>query len=133
MNAKQVAVILGMSSRAVYALAAPYGPIPCYRIGRRIVFNEADVVAFKESHRVTQVKVETRIPGPMPTIRLKASDPNPHANLEKAFLKLGIVPSWMRDAGVDVKAIKNKAKAAAKKKASAGSTPRKRSTGGPAT
>jgi hypothetical protein len=39
----------------------------------------------------------------------------------------------MRDAGVDVKAIKNKAKAAAKKKASAASTPRKRSTGGPAT
>ncbi|KLO57619.1 hypothetical protein AA671_21145 [Delftia tsuruhatensis] len=131
MNAKQAAAILGISSRGLYALAAPYGPIPCYRIGRRIVFNEADVVAFKESQRVTQVKLETRIPGPMPTIRLKASDPDPRSNLDKALLNMGIVPKWMRDAGMDVKAFK--AKAAAKKKASAASTPRKRSTRGPAT
>ncbi|WP_312839876.1 helix-turn-helix domain-containing protein [Delftia tsuruhatensis] len=131
MNAKQAAAILGISSRGLYALAAPYGPIPCYRIGRRIVFNEADVVAFKESHRISQVKLETRIPGPMPTIRLKASDPEPRSNLDKAMLSMGIVPKWMRDAGMDVKALK--AKAAAKKKASAASTPRKRSTGGPAT
>lgn len=131
MNAKQAAAILGISSRGLYALAAPYGPIPCYRIGRRIVFNEADVVAFKESQRVTQVKLETRIPGPMPTIRLKVSDPDPRSNLDKALLNMGIVPKWMRDAGMDVKALK--AKAAAKKKASAASTPRKRSTGGPAT
>jgi hypothetical protein len=131
MNAKQAAAILGISSRGLYALAAPYGPIPCYRIGRRIVFNEADVVAFKESQKVTQVKLETRIPGPMPPIRLKASDPEPISNLDKAMLSMGIVPKWMRDAGMDVKALK--AKAAAKKKASAASTPRKRSTGGPAT
>ena len=51
MNAKQAAAILDISSRGLYALAAPYGPIPCYRIGRRIVFNEADVVAFKESQK----------------------------------------------------------------------------------
>ena len=53
------------------------------------------------------------------------------SNLDKALLNMGIVPKWMRDACMDVKALK--AKAAAKKKASAASTPRKRSTGGPAT
>ena len=43
MNASQAADYLGISSRAVYALAAPAGPIPCARIGRRVVFEQADL------------------------------------------------------------------------------------------
>ena len=50
MNAKEAAAILGVSPRAVYALAAPQGPIPCYRIGRTIVFDEADVVGLSLIH-----------------------------------------------------------------------------------
>ena len=53
MNASQAAAILGVSSRAVYDLAAPAGPIPCTRIGRRVVFDEADILEFKHACRST--------------------------------------------------------------------------------
>jgi len=38
------AATLGVSQRHVYDLAAPAGPIPCYRIGRRILFNQTDLL-----------------------------------------------------------------------------------------
>ena len=41
MNIKQAAQVLGVSGRMVYTLAAPAGPIPCHRIGRRIISSEA--------------------------------------------------------------------------------------------
>ena len=47
MTADQVAATLGISARKVYDLAAPAGPLPCTRIGRRVVFDEADVLEFK--------------------------------------------------------------------------------------
>ena len=34
LNASQAAMLLGVSARQVYDLAAPAGPIPCTRIGR---------------------------------------------------------------------------------------------------
>lgn len=51
MNVAQAARLLGVSERLVYDLAAPAGPIPCTRIGRRIIFDEADVAAYREAHR----------------------------------------------------------------------------------
>lgn len=41
MTARQVADRLGLSVRAVYALAAPAGPIACYRHGRAVRFDAA--------------------------------------------------------------------------------------------
>lgn len=55
--------ILGISPRMVYALAAPAGPIPCYRIGRRMVFNESDVREYKESCRLNAIKGAVSLPG----------------------------------------------------------------------
>lgn len=53
MNATQAADVLGVSARQVYALAAPAGPIPCTRIGKRIIFDMADILEFKQSCRST--------------------------------------------------------------------------------
>lgn len=128
MNAKEAAAILGVSPRAVYALAAPQGPIPCYRIGRTIVFDEADVVGFKQSQRVTQVKNQFRASSQSLTLKLKASEPGAESALERAFRKFGVVPRLTPPS-----AAVPKSKPSDKKKSCAASTPRKRSTGGPAT
>lgn len=65
------AEILGVSARQVYDLAAPAGPIPCYRIGGRVVFDRAEVEAYLQSCRCVQAPrisvrtklTSTRIPG----------------------------------------------------------------------
>lgn len=54
LSAKQAGAMLGVSSSAMYALAAPAGPLACFRIGRRVVFEEKDVAAFKGACRHTQ-------------------------------------------------------------------------------
>lgn len=43
MTASEAAAFLGISTRALYDLAAPAGPLPCSRIGRRVVFELADL------------------------------------------------------------------------------------------
>lgn len=59
MNVTQAAAMLGVSTRLVYDLAAPAGPIPCKRVGRpgstkpRIVFDESDIREYQESCRYT--------------------------------------------------------------------------------
>lgn len=51
------AKILGISLRAAYELAAPKGPIPCYRYGKKCVrFNSTDIREYKESCRFTTTK-----------------------------------------------------------------------------
>ena len=50
-DADEVAKMLGISRSAVYDLAAPKGPIPCARFGRRMIrFNVEDIEAFKQRH-----------------------------------------------------------------------------------
>ena len=56
MNAKQAAKFLEVSVRQVYDLAAPQGPIPCTRIGARVVFDQDDVEGFKAACRYTKTK-----------------------------------------------------------------------------
>lgn len=51
MNACEAAEVLGISARHMYSLAAPGGPIPCTRIGRRIIFDLPDLLEFKASCR----------------------------------------------------------------------------------
>lgn len=50
-SAQQAAVLLGVSPRKVYGLAAPGGPIPCYRIGRNVNFDETDILEYKQQCR----------------------------------------------------------------------------------
>ena len=84
---KKAAEYLGVSSRMVYQLAAPNGPIPCYRIGRRVVFDITDVQAFKQSSHVDPIE-EKRT-------RLKSthfSVPSSESGLLATFARLGIKP-----------------------------------------
>lgn len=88
MNAAQAANFLGISARLIYSMAAPAGPIPCYRIGKRLSFDEQELQEYKDSCRCVQFKM------PTPTLsrtfpKLKASSPDSHG-LEKAFLKFGV-------------------------------------------
>ena len=76
--ADEVAEMLGISRGAVYDLAAPKGPIPCVRLGRRCIrFNLDDVQAHIEACRHTQVQMPS-IRGAAfgrPMVKLEISDP----------------------------------------------------------
>lgn len=75
-DADEVAKMLGISRGAVYDLAAPKGPIPCARFGRRCIrFNAEDVEAFKQRHMVSPVIPHPVTKPPMVTKRLVVSDP----------------------------------------------------------
>lgn len=90
MNADQAAEVLGVSRRQVYALAAPGGPIPCTRIGKRVIFDMPDLMAFKESCRCVPAPKLPRLSISSRPIRV--SDPAGPSPLEKAFLAMGITP-----------------------------------------
>lgn len=51
LTASQAAAVLGLSTRKVYDLAAS-GRLPCYRVGREVVFDAAAVEQYKASCRV---------------------------------------------------------------------------------
>lgn len=90
-RAKEAALALGVSPRTVYELAAPAGPIPCYRIGRTLSFARGDIEAYLQSCR------HEPVPKPVvklgrPTQRLKASDPLGESDLVKLFKSHGITP-----------------------------------------
>lgn len=58
MTALEAAEILGVDRRTMYDLAAPRGPIPCYRMGRRCVrFEETDLQEYLQSCRHTKTTV----------------------------------------------------------------------------
>lgn len=91
MRVKEAAAVLGVSIRTVYELAAPGGPIPCYRIGRTLSFARADLEAHLQSCR------HEPVPKPVATLgqttrRLKASDPLGESDLVKLFRSHGITP-----------------------------------------
>src|SRR3546814_5392632 len=58
---RDAAAFLGVSLRQVYDLAAPHGPIPCYRTGRRITFDRADLVEYRQKCRSTEIKCAVNI------------------------------------------------------------------------
>jgi len=83
----QVAEFLGVSKGMVYQLAAPNGPIPCTRIGARVIFDESDVSDYKASCRVEHV--------PLPPLKLRISAarnqrPPGALSLEETFKRMGI-------------------------------------------
>lgn len=76
MNACQAAAMLGVSARQVYDLAAPTGPIPCTRIGRRVIFEESDVLEFKAQSRCAAAPpVESPSTPPAPPAAQPWEDP----------------------------------------------------------
>jgi excisionase family DNA binding protein len=87
MTVIQASERLGVSRAMVYKLAAPHGPIPCTRIGSRVIFDESDVQDYKASCRVEHV--------PMPPLRLRINEarsrrPPGAPSLEEHFKRMGI-------------------------------------------
>src|SRR5690606_19723428 len=78
---------LGVSTRTVYDLAAPAGPIPCHRIGRRVLFSEEDIQEYLQACRSTEIKREVAS-FVNSTVSLKASG----SGLESYFRKRGRAP-----------------------------------------
>lgn len=78
---------LGVSPRTVYDLAAPGGPIPCHRVGRRILFSPEDLSEYLQSCRYTETKraVASSLNS---TVSLKGSG----SALEKLFQSRGVKP-----------------------------------------
>jgi excisionase family DNA binding protein len=77
-TAEEVAEMMGISRGAVYDLAAPKGPIPCVRYGRRCIrFKREDVQAHIEACRHTQVQMPSiRDPAfGRPLVKLQVSEP----------------------------------------------------------
>lgn len=87
MNAAQAAALLGVSPRAVYDLAAPGGPIPCVRIGRRVVFEEADVLEFKATCRSTETARPAPAPAPLPSEPLPSDAMKSYFGLERIVVE----------------------------------------------
>ncbi|RXN87975.1 hypothetical protein C7R54_15470 [Achromobacter aloeverae] len=93
-QAAEAARMLGVSSRHVYDLAAPKGPIPCYRIGKRITFEVADLLEYKQKCR--SIEIQNAVSSSLnSTVRLKASE----SELESVFRKLGLEPRRMPSTG----------------------------------
>ena len=44
----------GVSARWLWSATAPRGPIPCVRLGRRVLYRPADLAAFVEAQRLVQ-------------------------------------------------------------------------------
>ena len=54
------AVLGGISERNLWSLTAPRGPIPCVRIGRRVLYRPADLVHYAEQHTVKHRTTKAR-------------------------------------------------------------------------
>lgn len=86
-TAGEVAKILGVSRSAVYDLAAPKGPIPCVRLGRRCLrFNLADVETHIQKCTHTQDNTPLNVKASTKTLKVTVSEP------QNCFERLGIVP-----------------------------------------
>ncbi|MAK54797.1 MAG: hypothetical protein CML17_02935 [Pusillimonas sp.] len=83
----QAARILGVSRSKIYDLAAPAGPIPCIRIGRRIIFDMNDLMEYRAQCRYTEKK-QAVVSSLSSTAPLKASG----SGLENVFRRLGVKP-----------------------------------------
>ena len=86
--ADEAARLLGISKRAVYDLAAPHGPIPCFRYGAKCVrFNLTDILEYDKSCQHTLIV--QKIVGVMSSTRLSVET---ESALLSSFRKDGIEP-----------------------------------------
>ena len=87
LQAAKAADMLGVSTRLMYDLAAPNGPIPCFRIGGRVLFSETDLSEYLESCRFTKTQ-RAVVSSLSSTPVLKAGE----SALEKYCRKHGLEP-----------------------------------------
>jgi len=87
MTVAEVAATLGVSARMVYGIAAPAGPLPCYRVGRTVRFDPADVEEYKQRYRSTEI--QQRVAGAMSSIAVSVGD---EPELLKFFRRAGVRP-----------------------------------------
>ena len=87
MTAEEAARMLGVSSRKVYALAAPAGPIPCQRIGRTVRFTLADIQEYQAQCRCTAIRSE--VAGSLSSAGVSTGD---GSELESYFRRRGRAP-----------------------------------------
>jgi excisionase family DNA binding protein len=91
LSVQEAADRLGISKRMMYDLAAPRGPVPCYRIETAVRFDENDVEDYKQSRRCEPVKApEMRLS--QRAVRLKMSSPEGESGLMKLFRRDGLTP-----------------------------------------
>lgn len=87
LTAEEAAKLLGISKRTIYELAAPAGPIPCYRMGRTVRFERTDLDEYAKSCRYTSTKTSH-----VGVLNLTASSPEGESGLLKLFRKAGLDP-----------------------------------------
>ncbi|AZY50122.1 helix-turn-helix domain-containing protein [Bordetella avium] len=80
-----VAVRLRISPNTARRLAAPGGPIPCYRVGRQIRFQSSDVEEYENSCRSTSIKAAVDI-----ALSSTALSPAGASGLRNFFQKHGV-------------------------------------------
>src|SRR5690625_3252183 len=83
----KAADLLGISRSQLYALAAPTGPIPCIRIGRRIVFDRKDLLEYRDKCRYTETKNAV-----VSSLSSTAASIKNECELENIFQKIGVAP-----------------------------------------
>lgn len=94
----EAAQVLGISVRAVYGLASS-AQIACYRFGRSVRFEVADVAAYKAACR-QPVQTDRRTLVPLHTSKLQVSDPIGESSLLRYFRSRGLDPFSPRGAGL---------------------------------
>jgi excisionase family DNA binding protein len=86
-SAKEASALLGVAPRTMYSLAAPAGPLPCYRVGRAVRFEEADVMQYKAKCLCAPAPRTSALP-----LRSVAISKAVGSDLRRSFLALGIKP-----------------------------------------
>lgn len=75
-TAEEVALLLGVSRGTVYDLAAPKGPIPCVRLGRRCLrFDIVDVEAYVQKCRHVEVVPHVDVKASRSRVNIRKSKP----------------------------------------------------------
>jgi predicted DNA-binding transcriptional regulator AlpA len=91
-TAQVAAEILGISTRMLYDLAAPKGPIPCVRYSAKCVrFDPEDIKAYAESCKCAP-RDPVKIAGPTYFANQRLRAKSEESELVKLFRKGGITP-----------------------------------------
>lgn len=85
LNVQDAAEMLGIHKRTMYDLAAPNGPIPCYRFGLTVRFELSDIQNYQQSCRYTSTREQI-----VGASRLTASSPDAESGLQSFFRKAGL-------------------------------------------
>ncbi|NYT76515.1 helix-turn-helix domain-containing protein [Alcaligenaceae bacterium] len=91
---QSAADMLGISRSQLYALAAPEGPIPCMRIGRRVIFDRADLLEYREKCRYIETKSAV-----VSSLNSTAASISVESGLESIFRGIGIAPKRTSSTG----------------------------------